>query len=129
MDETVDQTAAAAANEPDAPSGLPSLTDDVRARVATIARDVVADATDLGAQVADLVSVVAGRVRTDLRTAGQVGLDRATKARDLGVERAGDARGRVQPVVEQVQSQASRVVGAGLDRAKALVGRGESRAA
>jgi len=38
-------------------------------------------------------------------------------------ERVGDVRGRVQPVIEQVQSQAQRVVDASVGRAKKAVSR------
>ncbi len=112
-DTTAETTAGTATEAPEAP-----FVAEVRTRVEAIARDVVAHTTSVAVQVGDLAGVTAERVRSEL-----------TSVRDGGRERLGDARGRVQPVVEQVQARATHFVGAGIERARTLVGRGADRAA
>ena len=110
--DTVTDTAA-----PEAPvAEVTPFVTEVRTRMEGIARDVVAHTVSVAGQVGELAGVTAERVRTEL-----------TQARDAGRDRFGDVRGRVQPVVEQVQSQATRVAGAGIERVRGLVGRGAER--
>lgn len=88
------------------------LVGDARSRIESAARDTWNWSTD-----------VAGQVRVQVDQLVQAAREQTAKWNQIGRERAGDVRGRVQPVVEQVQSHTQRVVDVSVERAKSLVAR------